>query len=142
MKSIVLAIAAAASMTAIAAPSAAQPYRGQPAYEQDYRGAYDAGRYNRDSNYRSGRFNESHLTSGYVDGLFWKLDNAVAEGRISRGHAQQLKRELRQVQELGHPVETGQASRWERQRLAQTVARIDDALYGRGGERRGGYRRY
>lgn len=141
MKHLAIAMAAAATL-ATAAPALAQPYGYQGGYNQDQRGynqnPRDWSDRGRGQGYVGG---DSHLRSGYVDGLFWKLDNAVNEGRLSPRRAQQLKRELRQVQELAYPVETGQASRWERQRLAQTVARIDAALLERGRYRVDGYRR-
>lgn len=129
MKTFILSVAAAAALAGAALPAAAQPrYQGgyddgyqQRGYQGDQRG------YDDDRGYRGGRV-DYHLTSGYVDGLFWKLDNAAQEGRLNWGEANQLKRELRQVQEFAHPVETGQARPWQRRRLEQTVARIDQAL--------------
>jgi hypothetical protein len=128
MKTFILSVAAAAALAGAALPAAAQPrYQGgyddgyqQRGYQGDQRGYDDRG-------YRGGRV-DYHLTSGYVDGLFWKLDNAAQEGRLNWGEANQLKRDLRQVQEFAHPVETGQARPWQRRRLEQTVARIDQAL--------------
>jgi hypothetical protein len=121
IKTLALSLVATAAVAGAAlAPAAAsaQPYR----YERGYA--------------------PYHLTSGYVDGLFWKLDNAAAEGRISWREAHRLKAELRPVQEFAHPVETGRASPWQRRRLEQVVARIDAALE-RGSERyERGYRGY
>ncbi len=146
MKHFAIAMAVAATVAAAAAPALAQSYGYQGGYDQqrgyDQERRGDDGRWSgRDQGYRGDIRVDSHLTSGYVDGLFWKLDNAVNEGRLAPGRAQQLKRELRQVQELAYPVETGQASRWERQQLSQTVAKIDSALLERGRYRAGGYRR-
>lgn len=132
-----LAIIAAATLGAAAAPVFAQPYGYPSETHREERGNYGRWSDRERGHQRDGRA-DSHLTSGYVDGLFWKLDNAVNEGRLAPGRAQQLKRELRQVQELGYPVETGRATRWERQQLAQTVARIDQALSERRRYRSGG----
>jgi hypothetical protein len=125
MRTFILAAAAAGALAAAAVPAAAQQ-RYQGDYNRGNQGGYDQ---------RGDRGGvDYHLTSGYVDGLFWKLDNAAQEGRMSRREAVQLKRELRQVQEFANPVETGRASNWQYQSLQRTVARIDQALNS------GGYR--
>jgi hypothetical protein len=138
MKTLMLSALAGAAALAMALPAAAQPYGGyqdnQRGGDRGYERGYDrdGGQYQRGGRGRGG--GDYHLTSGYVDGLFWKLDNAAQEGRINRRQAGQLKAELRQVQEFAHPVQTGQASPWQRRRLEQVVARIDQALMS------GGYR--
>lgn len=135
MKIFLLSLAAAAAVTGAALPASAQPWRdgGHAERYDDRRGpGYDDQR----GYGRRGGYND-HLNSGYVDGLFWKLDNAAREGRLSWGQANRLKADLRQVQELAYPVETGQASNWERRRLEQVVARIDQALYANPGYGRG-----
>lgn len=106
MKKILLSVAAAAALATAAAPAAAQ------SWDRDHR-SYAGARH----------------TSGEVDGLEWKIGVAVREGRISRGEARELLGELRAVQPLAWRVETGQASRWERQRLNQAVNRIESALH-------------
>lgn len=106
MKKILLSVAAAAALATAAAPAAAQ------SWDRDHGRAYAGAR----------------STSGEVDGLEWKIRNAVNEGRISRGEARELMGELRAVQPLAWRVETGQASRWERQRLNQAVNRIERAV--------------
>lgn len=140
MKHVVIAMVAAATLGAAAAPAFAQSYGYRGDDQQEDRG-YQGRWSNPERGYqRHGRV-DAHLTSGYVDGLFWKLDNAVNEGRLAPRRAEQLKRELREVQELGYPVETGRATRWERQQLAQTVAKIDQALLERGRYRANDYHR-
>ncbi|WP_309090840.1 hypothetical protein [Phenylobacterium sp.] len=98
--------AAALAITGVASTAAtAQPWRDYDRRE-DYRG---------------------NLTTGYVDGLEWRINNAAQEGRISWGHARQLQRELREVQPLAWRVETGQASQWQYRRLTNVVNRIEAA---------------
>lgn len=98
--------AAALAMTGMAAGAAqAQPWRDYDRHE-DYRG---------------------NLTSSYVDSLEWRINNAAQEGRISWGQARSLQRELRAVQPLAWRVQTGQASRYEYQRLSSAVNRIEAA---------------
>ncbi|WP_334164530.1 hypothetical protein [Phenylobacterium sp.] len=106
MKNILLSVAAAAALATAAAPAAAQ------SWDRGHDRAYAGARH----------------TSGEVDGLEWKINNAAREGRISRGEARELMGELRAVQPLAWRVETGQASRWERQRLDQAVNRIERAV--------------
>ena len=145
MKTLILSAVAGAAALAMALPAAAQPgygggYQGgyergyDRGYDRDYDRDYDRGDYQR--GYRGRGPVDHHLTSGYVDGLVWKLDNAAQEGRLSWRQARQLKAELREVQTFAYPVETGQASPWQRRRLEQVVARIDQAL---ASSYRGGY---
>jgi hypothetical protein len=68
-------------------------------------------------------YHESNLTTSYVDSLEWRINNSP----ISYGQRQALLRELRQIQPLAYRVETGQASRWEYNRLAAGVNRIENA---------------
>ena len=85
------------------------------------------------------------LDTSYVDSLEWRINNAMHEGRISRSHARQLLRELRQIQPLAWRVQTGQASRWEFQRLSSGVNRIEQATNAyawNGRYPRYGYNRY
>ncbi|MCR5874181.1 hypothetical protein LRS10_08420 [Phenylobacterium sp. J426] len=97
---------------AMATAASAQPWGG---YDRGYERNHDRG------------YNRGNLTTGYVDGLGWRINNAAQEGRISWGHARQLQRELREVQPLAWRVETGRASQWEYQRLAGAVNRIEAA---------------
>jgi len=117
MKKILLSLAAVAALGAAAAPAAAQPWRG------DY-GGYE---------HRGG----GRLTTSYVDGLEWKINNAARSGRISWGEARELRREFREVQPLAWRVETGAARPWEVQRLDRTVSRIEQAVNDRGWRRYG-----
>lgn len=84
----------------------------------------DQGRY--DEGYRG----DSRLTTSYVDGLEWKINNAAQHGQISWGQARDLRMQLRSVQPLAYRVETGQARPWEVQRLEAVVNRIDGITSG------------
>lgn len=95
--------------------------------------------------YERGHDYGRQLDTSYVDGLEWRINNAMHEGRISRGHARQLLGELRSIQPLAWRVQTGQASRWEYQRLASGVSRIEQATNSyawNGRNPRYGYNRY
>jgi len=125
MRKILLSLAAVTALAAAGAPAAAQSWRNND---------HDDRRYD-DRSYGGGQ-----LTTGYVDGLAWKIDNAAQERRISWNEARGLKSELRQIQPLAWRVQTGQASGWERRRLTQGVNRIEAAVnsydrYGRNDRR-------
>jgi hypothetical protein len=122
MKKFLLPLAAMAAVAAAAAPAAAQPWRD---------GGH--GRYEHRNDYRDGR-----LTTSYVDGLEWKINNAAQYGRISWGEARELKREFREVQPLAWRVQTGAARPWEVQRLDRAVSHIEQAV---GDDGRRGWRR-
>lgn len=136
-KMLVLSLTAAAALAGAALPAAAQPYGYDNGYQRNYN--RDDGRYNR--GYDRGYSVPHNLTSGYVDSLNWKLDNAAQEGRLSWREAQRLKAELRPVQEFAYPVETGRASPWQRRQLERVVSRIDAALNQGGYRSAYGYRR-
>lgn len=79
---------------------------------------------------------ERPLTTSYVDSLNWRIDNATRMGEISPRQARDLHMQLRQVQRIAWRVESGQASRWEYNRLANVVNRIErmtDVSYARRG---------
>ena len=111
LKTLGLIGASALALTATAAT--AQPYYGQ---HYGYTGGY------------THRYNDSRLTTSYVDSLEWKINNAAREGRISWGEAHALLAQFRQVQPLAWRVQTGQANDWEYRRLSNTVARIEQAV--------------
>ena len=73
---------------------------------------------------------DNRLTTSYVDGLEWKIDNAARNGAISWGQARELRGELRSVQPLAYRVQTGQARPWEVNRLEAVVNRIDNLTQG------------
>jgi hypothetical protein len=75
-------------------------------------------------------YESRQLNTAYVDSLDWRITNAARQGRISWGEARALRAQFRQVQPIAWRVETGQASRWEYQRLARVVARIEAATGG------------
>jgi len=110
--------AAALMMTGVAATTAsAQPWRDHGAYG-------------------------GQLTTGYVDSLEWRINEAARNRAISWGEARQLLAQLRQVQPLAWRVETGQASQWEYRRLVNTVNRIERRTAGYAYNRYDRYDRY
>lgn len=119
MRKFLIPLAAVAAIAAAAAPAAAQS-RGDHGYNNSGRnGDYQGG------GYQNGG---GQLTTGYVDGLEWKINNAAREGRISRGEARALLNEFHQIQPLAWPVQTGQANSWQQRRLSQGVNRIEASL--------------
>jgi hypothetical protein len=100
------------------------------------------GRYDGDGNDRrhdqrhdQGRDHEDlrgggQLTTGYVDGLQWRIQQAAREGRISWGQARNLQQDLTRVQPIAFRYQTGQARRWEVDQLQRVVSRIE-AVTGR-----------
>jgi hypothetical protein len=83
----------------------------------------------------------SQLTTSYVDSLEWRINNSP----IPFGERRALLRELRQIQPLAWRVQTGHASRWEYNRLAAGVRRIERATEYASNDtryRRYGYNRY
>jgi hypothetical protein len=69
-------------------------------------------------------------TTGYVDGLNWKIDHAVRQGRISGAEARDLHAMTHEAHPLAWRVQTGRARPWERARLERLVARVNAALAG------------
>lgn len=126
LKIIAAAGATALAMASVAAPTMAQPYRDHARGYQNYGG---------------------NLTSGYVDSLEWRINNAAQQGGMSWGEARQLREQLRQIQgPMIYRVETGRASQWEVRRVTNTVRRIEMATQRYAGndrrERRYGYNGY
>ena len=119
MKKILLALVATAAVAAAAAPAAAQDWRGG----QDDHRAYAGGGYDQ------GRGSDRDVTRS-VEGLRWKVNHAVQDGRISRHEARDLSMDLRQAQSLAWRVQNGQANRWEVRQLQQTLNRVEAALDG------------
>jgi hypothetical protein len=83
-----------------------------------------------DNHYNRGYVNDSRLTTSYVDGLEWKINNAAQHGQISWREARDLRAQLRTVQPLAYRVQTGQARPWEVSRLEAVVNRIDGLTSG------------
>lgn len=111
--------AIAASTLALGSAGLATTAGAQP-WHHDYDRDYD----------RDYGYNDSRLTTSYVDGLEWKIDNAARNGVISWGQARELRGELRSVQPLAWRVQTGQARPWEVNRLQNVVNRIDGMTQG------------
>jgi len=73
---------------------------------------------------------DSRLTTSYVDGLDWKINNAAQYGRISWNEARNLRGQLQQMKPVAWRVQTGQARPWEVNRLEQFVNRVDALTQG------------
>ena len=97
----------------VATTASAQPGR---YYDRNYDRGYDR-------DYDRGHHRGGNLTTSYVDSLEWRINNSPIPG----GQRRALLMELRQIQPLAWRVQTGQASRWEYNRLAQGVNRIERA---------------
>jgi hypothetical protein len=99
----------------VAGSATAQPYR-----------YYDNDRYS---------YSHSNLNTSYVDSLEWRINNAYQEGLMPNGQRRELLSLLRSIQPLAWRAQTGQASRWELNRLQNGVARIEAATtrYARNG---------
>lgn len=118
LKKIVIASTAALVMTGGAVSIAqAQPGR---YYDRGYERGYD-----RQANRRVDR-----LSTAYVDSLDWRIQNAARQGRISWQEARELQADLNRVKPLAWRYQTGEARRWEVDRLERTVDRIADEIRG------------
>jgi len=73
---------------------------------------------------------DNRLTTSYVDGLQWKINNAARQGMISWDEARDLRAQLRSVQPIAWRVQNGQARPWEVNRLEAVVNRIDSLTQG------------
>jgi hypothetical protein len=80
--------------------------------------------------WRQGHYSDSHLSTSYVDGLQWKINNAARQGLISWSEARDLRAQLRSVQPIAYRVQNGEARPWEVQRLETVVDRIDSLTSG------------
>ena len=149
MKTLLISLSAAAALAAAAAPAMAQDWRGGSDYGRSYNQRQDYGRGN-DQRQDYGRgYNNSRLTTSYVDSLDWKITNAAQTRVITWREAEQLRAQFRQVQNSAWRVQNGQASPGERQRLETVVNRIEMAVNrygandrrGYGGEQRSDWRR-
>jgi hypothetical protein len=69
-------------------------------------------------------------TTGYVDGLNYRIDQAARQGRISWNEARNLHMMTHEAQPLAWRVQTGQARPWERARLERLVGQVNAALAG------------
>ncbi|HEY2750183.1 hypothetical protein [Phenylobacterium sp.] len=108
MKKTLLGLTAAAALAAAVAPAAAQPWRTYGV--NDHGSAYGV---QDGSGYRA---------------YEWRIRNAVNEGRISGGQAQQLLGELHQLRPLAWRLDTGRAGPWERQELARGLGHVQAGL--------------
>lgn len=82
--------------------------------------------------YYGGRdhYSDNRLTTSYVDGLQWKINNAARNGVISWDQARDLRMQLRSVQPIAWRAQNGQARPWEVNRLEAVVNRIDSLTSG------------
>jgi hypothetical protein len=78
----------------------------------------------------SNRGVDGRLTTSYVDGLDWKINNAAQYGRISWGQARNLRAELQGMKPIAWRVQTGQARPYEVNRLENFVNRVDSLTQG------------
>ena len=120
MKTILISLTAAAALAAAAAPAVAQDWRGQSDYGQRYDQRQDYG--------RGSQVYGRGVSMSYIDSLDWKITSAERNRVISQREAQQLRAELRQVRDTAWWARTGQASRWDRERLDRSIARIEAAV--------------
>jgi hypothetical protein len=120
------------AMTGVAAAQTWRDHGSYGDYRNDNRGDY------RDNGWRGGSHRQ--LNTAYVDSLEWRINHAAQQRQISWGEARELMREYKAVQPIAWRVETGQASRWEYQRLSRVVDRIEAATnrYARNEGYRGG----
>ena len=147
MKTILLSLTAAAALAVAAAPAAAQPWRDhdhdqagydqpqnlgderhhhdgedwRPAYGQDQRPAYG-----HDQPVRVEAQDRQIMRRLYL--LDWKVDNSARQHRISWPDARDLRGALREVKPIAQRVATGRADGSERQRVEQTLARVEATL--------------
>jgi len=68
---------------------------------------------------------DSRLTTSYVDGLDWKIQNAARYGRISWRQARDLRSQLQSMKPIAWRVQTGEARPWEVNRLERFVNQVD-----------------
>jgi hypothetical protein len=68
------------------------------------------------------------LSTGYVDRLNLRINDAAREGRISWRQARDLQDQLNQVKPLAYRYQTGQARQWEVNRLERTVDRVREVI--------------
>ena len=145
MKTILLSLTAVAALAAAAAPAAAQPWRdpnhagydqpqnsgdehhhhdgadARPAYGQDPRQTYG-----HDQPVRVEVQDRQIMRRLYL--LDWKVDHSARQHRISWGDARDLRGALREVKPLALRVQAGRADGSERQRVEQTLARVEATL--------------
>ncbi|WP_309606347.1 hypothetical protein [Phenylobacterium sp.] len=145
MKTILLSLTAAATLAAAAAPVAAQPWRGQDhaAYDQPqnlgdeqhrHDGADSRPAYGQDPRHTQGYDQpariqpEDRQIMHRLYGLDWKVDNAARQHRISWRDGRDLRAALLAVKPAALRVQAGRADGSERQRVEQTMARVEATL--------------
>ena len=80
--------------------------------------------------WRHDYYSDNRLTTSYIDGLQWKINNAARDGRISWGEARDLRAQVRSVQPIAWRAQNGQARPWEVNRLEAVVNRVDSLTSG------------
>ncbi|HEY0647563.1 hypothetical protein [Phenylobacterium sp.] len=111
-KKIFAALAAVATVTAVAAPAAAQPY-GYDRHDQRYDRRYE------DSRYHNG------WTSYRVQTAERRIDSGLRSGQLTRREAARLRDELHDFARLEARARRGGMSGWER---AQVERRWDQLI--------------
>ncbi|CAN5236705.1 hypothetical protein BH11PSE2_BH11PSE2_18150 [soil metagenome] len=155
MKTLLIALAAAASVAVVAAPAAAQPRNDAAHYDNggyDNRGndrGYDNRGYDRRDDRRGGeRWERGRIFQS--EALQYRVDRAYHAGQLSRGEERTLTQWVRELGTLEHRyARNGWVSRDEARDLQERAQRIEMRLrymrnddgYGRGGYGRGGYGR-
>jgi hypothetical protein len=112
MKTILLSLTAAAALAAaVAAPAAAQPWRGHDSYSSNH-GARGAD------------------SSAQVRAQEWRIRNAVRQGRISGGEARQLFDELGSLRPVAWRLDNGRWNNRDYQQLSRGLGHVEAGLNG------------
>jgi hypothetical protein len=118
--------AIAASTLALGSAAVATTASAQPWNHGNYDRSYDNRGYDNNRGYNNRGYNgDSRLTTSYVDGLDWKIQNAAQHGQISWRDARDLRGQLQSMKPIAWRVQTGEARPWEVNRLQQFVNRVD-----------------
>ena len=120
MKTLITALAAVATVTAVAAPAAAQSYRGQDRYEQE---RYEQGRYEQ-GRHDQGRY-EQRWTSERVQTAERRIESGLQSGQLTRREANGLRAEVNDFARLEAQIRRGGVSPRER---AQVEHRWDNLV--------------
>ena len=115
-KKIFAALAAVATVTAVAAPAAAQPY-GYDRHDQSYDQRYDR-------RYEDGRYHNG-WTSRRVQAAERRIESGLRSGQLTRREAARLRDDLQDFARLEARARRGGMSGWER---AQVERRWDQLI--------------
>lgn len=122
MKTLIAALAAVTTVTAIAAPAAAQPYdRDSGRYEQ---GRYDEGRYDQ-GRYQPGRERGAYNLNQRQDELNRRIAWGIRSGALTRAEAADLRDDARAVARIEARYRVSGLNSWERADLDRRFDRLD-----------------